>query len=126
LPKKNQKNAKRAEEKKKNVQPVVTTLVSTRTGTDEKGTLISAPSIQMGALVGLGFIPERDFLDGGLVGELFPQTLLPHSALYQAYKVIPFPSKLSLPLSLSLMLRVCGILSTHPLFNNKLSLLAAN
>jgi hypothetical protein len=80
----------------------------------------------MGALVGLGFIPERDFLDGGLVGELCPQALLPQSALPRAYKVIPFPKVSFKVLSLSLTLRVCGILSNHPLVNNKLSLLAAN
>jgi hypothetical protein len=64
---------------------VLTEVVSTGTGRDEKDTLISAPSIQMGALVGLGWVGLRDFLDGGLVGELCPQALLPQSALSQAY-----------------------------------------
>jgi hypothetical protein len=35
---------------------VLTEVVSTGKGRDEKDTLISAPSIQMGALVGLGWV----------------------------------------------------------------------
>jgi hypothetical protein len=46
-----QKGLRKGKEKS---QHVLTTLVSTGTGRDEKGTLISAPSIQIGALVGAG------------------------------------------------------------------------
>jgi hypothetical protein len=48
-----QKGLRKGKEKS---QHVLTTLVSTGTGRDEKDTLISAPSIQMGALVGLGWV----------------------------------------------------------------------
>jgi hypothetical protein len=54
-------------------------------------------------------------LDGGLVGELFPQVLLLHSALYQAYKVIPFSKVSFKALSLSLAHAPCVCVAFSPL-----------
>jgi hypothetical protein len=49
------------EERKKKGQLEFTTLVNPRTRRDEKGALISAPSIHVGALVGAGSIWPKNY-----------------------------------------------------------------
>ncbi len=122
-----QKNVKRAEEKKNNNQPVVTTLV--RKGR-KRYTHQCTIHPDWCTRVGWTLIPSknspkiRDSLDAARVGELCHSS--PASQAHQNYSISFNSLSLSLCVALSLSLLECGTLSTHPLVKNDLSLLAAN